>query len=97
MTYFKFPFVLPFSVCYAIPGRVVSVEGKTVTVDYFGELRKAYTLDCFVRPGGYVYAQGGIIVGQISKAEALPILAALLCQQRTELQCFKKFTITLTE
>jgi len=63
-------------VCYAIPGRVVSVEGKTVAVDYFGELRKAHAVDCSVQPGEYIYAQGGIVVGKISEAEALPILEA---------------------
>ncbi|MBU0532809.1 [FeFe] hydrogenase H-cluster radical SAM maturase HydE [Candidatus Micrarchaeota archaeon] len=60
--------------CYAIPGKVVSVDNKTVTVDYFGELRKAHIIDTMVQPREYVYAQGGIVVGKISENEALPIL-----------------------
>jgi len=60
--------------CYAIPGKVVSVEGDIATVDYFGESRKAKLVSGSVVPGEYVYAQGGIIVGKIPEKDALPIL-----------------------
>lgn len=60
--------------CYAIPGRVISVDGKTVTVEYFGESRKAHLVNDSVEPGEYVYAQGGIIVGKIAEKDALEIL-----------------------
>jgi len=60
--------------CYAIPGRVISVDGRTVTVDYFGESRKAHLVNDSVEPGEYVYAQGGIIVGKVSEKDALEIL-----------------------
>lgn len=60
--------------CYAIPGKVISVQGNTVTLDYFGESRKAHTVDDSVQPGEYVYAQGGIVVGKVPEKDALPIL-----------------------
>jgi biotin synthase len=60
--------------CYAIPGRVVAIEGRTVTVEYFGELRKAHLVDGSAETGDYVYAQGGIIVSKVPEEEALPIL-----------------------
>lgn len=60
--------------CYAIPGKVLSVQGKTVTLDYFGESRKAHLVNDSVQPGEYVYAQGGIVVGKIPEESALPIL-----------------------
>ena len=69
------PFYLP--MCYAIPGRVVSVDGNTATLEYFGEKRKAKIVgarDAGLRSGGYAYAQGGIIVDTIPESEALAIL-----------------------
>jgi biotin synthase len=60
--------------CYAIPGKVLSVKGNTVTLDYFGESREARTVNDSVQYGEYVYAQGGIVVGKIPEKEALPIL-----------------------
>ena len=65
--------------CYAIPGRIVSISGKTATLEYFGEKRKANIIgfeNKKLEPGNYVYAQGGIIVDVISENEALPILEA---------------------
>jgi hydrogenase expression/formation protein HypC len=60
--------------CYAIPGRVVAIEGKMATVEYFGERRKAHLVDSSVEPGDYVYAQGGIIVSKVPEEDALAIL-----------------------
>jgi len=66
--------------CYAIPGKVVSVDGNTATLDYFGEKRKAAIIPGTGNPkpetGNYAYAQGGIIVDIVSEAEALPVLGA---------------------
>ncbi|MFH1260832.1 MAG: [FeFe] hydrogenase H-cluster radical SAM maturase HydE [Candidatus Micrarchaeota archaeon] len=62
--------------CYAIPGKIISIskDGKTATIQYFDELRNAHIIGAAVSIGDYVYAQGGIVVGKISEAEALPIL-----------------------
>ena len=72
--------------CYAIPGRIVSISGNTAILDYFGEKRKAgiigmqdtesKTGNPKLETGNYVYAQGGIIVDTISEQEALPVLEA---------------------
>ncbi len=60
--------------CYAIPGKVTAIKGKIITVEYFGELRKAKNLTYDLSPGEYVYAQGGLVVGKIDEHEALEIL-----------------------
>jgi len=60
--------------CYAIPGKVVEINNNIVTVDYFGEKKKArnefYELLC----GDYVYAQGGFVIQKIPEDEAIEIL-----------------------
>ena len=61
--------------CYAIPGRVEKIENNLVTVDYFGEKRKAYNELAQVGIGDYIYAQGGFIINKISASEAESILA----------------------
>ncbi len=61
--------------CYAIPGRIVDISGRTATVDYFGEKRKAYTdLLEDVAVGDNVYAQGGFLIRKISEGEASEVL-----------------------
>ncbi len=61
--------------CYAIPGRIESIENKMVVVDYFGEKKRAYNeLDGLVI-GDYIYAQGGYAIQKIPPDEAKSILA----------------------
>lgn len=61
--------------CYAIPGKVEAIEKNTITVNYFGERKKAMNeLDDLVC-GDYVYAQGGYVIRKISAVEAEDILA----------------------
>ncbi|MEI8176334.1 MAG: radical SAM protein, partial [Candidatus Omnitrophota bacterium] len=60
--------------CYAIPGKVVEVQDTIVTVDYFGERKKARNEFYTLIPGEYVYAQGGFVVQKVSEKEALPVL-----------------------
>ncbi len=60
--------------CYAIPGRVIEINGNIVTVDYFGEKKKAKNEFYELRPGEYIYAQGGFVVQKIPEQDALPIL-----------------------
>lgn len=61
--------------CYAIPAKLIAIQGNIGTLDYFGEERKIlldeteeYTL------GDYLYAQGGIAVSKLPESEALEIL-----------------------
>ncbi|MFA4992664.1 MAG: [FeFe] hydrogenase H-cluster radical SAM maturase HydE [Candidatus Omnitrophota bacterium] len=61
--------------CYAIPGKIEKIEKNTVTVDYFGEKRKALNELAQINVGDYIYAQGGYVVSRISASEAESILA----------------------
>jgi len=60
--------------CYAIPGNVKSISGDLVTVDYFGEVRKARNDFYELQVGDYVYAQGGFVVQKIDEEDAKEIL-----------------------
>ncbi|MFH0956444.1 MAG: radical SAM protein [Candidatus Aenigmatarchaeota archaeon] len=62
--------------CYAIPGRVVSLSKTIATVDYFGEERKVRRDVAALSVGDYVYAQGGVLVSRIPEREAVGILEA---------------------
>jgi biotin synthase len=60
--------------CYAIPGKVKAIDKKIVTVDYFGEEKKAINeIDGLVL-GDYIYAQGGYVVERLSPSSAESIL-----------------------
>ena len=60
--------------CYAIPGRVDSIDDKVAVIDYFGEKKKAYNEIDELKLGDYVYAQGGYIIERLPKEEALSTL-----------------------
>lgn len=61
--------------CYAIPGKVIEIHDKVVTVDYFDERKKARN-DFYddLSIGEYVYAQGGFIVQKVAQDEAVKVL-----------------------
>ncbi len=56
--------------CYSIPGKVIRRAGKMITVDYFGEQRKAIAEGIELAPGDYVYVQAGFAIQKISREEA---------------------------
>lgn len=60
--------------CYAIPGKVVEVNDNLITVDYFGERKKARNDFYPLNRGDYVYAQGGFVVSRVSEEEAEAVL-----------------------
>jgi biotin synthase len=60
--------------CYAIPGKLIHIEGKVGTVDYFGELRKVFIDTVDVTVGDYVYAQGGIAINRLDQETAMMVL-----------------------
>jgi biotin synthase len=60
--------------CYAIPGKIVELNGKIAVVDYFGEHRNVLNEFIDVQRGDYVYAQGGILVQKIPEKDAILIL-----------------------
>ena len=61
--------------CYAIPGKVVGIDGNMVTVNYYGETRKAINEIREVHIGDYVYAQGGYVITTVSPEEAESVLS----------------------
>ncbi len=60
--------------CYAIPGNVKSIAEDLITIDYFGEERKARNDFYNLQVGDYVYAQGGFVVQKIDERDAEEIL-----------------------
>lgn len=62
--------------CYAIPGKVIGIDKGFVTVDYFGEKKRARNEFYELAPGDYIYAQGGFVIQKITEAEAQPVLQA---------------------
>ncbi|OGT08016.1 MAG: [FeFe] hydrogenase H-cluster radical SAM maturase HydE [Gammaproteobacteria bacterium RBG_16_37_9] len=60
--------------CYAIPAKLVAIDGQTGTIDYFGEKRQILLDLDDVAVGDYVYAQGGVLVRKIPPKEAEEIL-----------------------
>ena len=61
--------------CYAIPGKVVRLEGFAATIEYFDETKKAHTGLASVAVGDYVYAQGGFVIQTVPEDEAMEIMA----------------------
>jgi len=62
--------------CYAIPGKVQSIEGRIALINYFGEIKRAVHELALLAPGDYVYAQGGYVINKVSAAEAESVLSA---------------------
>ncbi|MEI8055365.1 MAG: [FeFe] hydrogenase H-cluster radical SAM maturase HydE [bacterium] len=60
--------------CYAIPAKLISIDGQTGIIDYFGEKRKILLDLDDLKTGDYVYAQGGVLVRKIPEKDALEIL-----------------------
>lgn len=60
--------------CYAIPGKITGINENIVSVEYFGEQKKARNEFFNLKIGDYAYAQGGFIIQKISEREALPVL-----------------------
>ncbi len=61
--------------CYAIPGKVIEINGKKVTVEYFGEKKTALNEFHELKLGDYIYAQGGFVIKLIPEPDALEILS----------------------
>jgi biotin synthase len=61
--------------CYAIPGKVKSVDGNRVIVDYFGEEKNAISELPDLHEGDHIYAQAGYVIEKIPTKEAEQILA----------------------
>jgi len=56
--------------CFAIPGKIVSIKGDTAIIDYLGEKRNAKIISSNYKVGDYVFVSSEIIVQKIPKKEA---------------------------
>jgi biotin synthase len=62
--------------CYTIPALVEDVHKGVATISYFGERKEAFCELVSLKPGDYVYAQGGYVVEKISSSQAQKTLKA---------------------
>ena len=60
--------------CYAIPAKLIEINGQVGVIDYFGEQRKILLDLDDIKVGDYVYAQGGVLVRKIPEKDAKEIL-----------------------
>ena len=60
--------------CYTILGNVKSIAEDLITIDYFGEERKARNDFYELQVGDYVYAQGGFVVQKTDEKDVQKIL-----------------------
>ncbi|MEI8206203.1 MAG: radical SAM protein [Kiritimatiellales bacterium] len=51
--------------CYALPGVVTEISGRNAVISYFGEIRSALCELTNIKPGDYVYAQGGYVIEKV--------------------------------
>ena len=56
--------------CFAIPGKIIEINGNEVIVDYEVEKRKARAL-FDVEKGEYVIVNSGIIIKKVPEKDAL--------------------------
>jgi hydrogenase expression/formation protein HypC len=62
--------------CLAVPGKVIKINEKTVTVEYPMESREVYNSGVDVAVGDYVMVQMGVIVKKMPEEEAKIMLEA---------------------
>ena len=56
--------------CYAIPGRLIEINGHVGIIDYYGETRNILLDGNDTSIGDYVYAQGGVLIRKVEEIEA---------------------------
>lgn len=60
--------------CFAMPGKIVSIKGDDAVIDYLGKKRAARIISGKYKPGDYVFVSSKIIVQKIPEKEALESL-----------------------
>ncbi len=56
--------------CLAIPGKVVTIEGKDAEVDFGGVLRRVNVSLVEAKPGDWVVVHAGFAIETMDEAEA---------------------------
>ncbi|MBW6441978.1 HypC/HybG/HupF family hydrogenase formation chaperone [Patescibacteria group bacterium] len=62
--------------CLAVPGKVLEIKEKVVTVEYPMEKRDVFNSGVDVKVGDYVMVQMGVIVKKMPEEEAKVMLEA---------------------
>ena len=60
--------------CYAIPGQVMAIDGRYLTIRYFEETRRVINELPGMTVGEFVLAQGGHVISRVKPDEALATL-----------------------
>jgi len=60
--------------CFAMPGKIISIDRDDAVIDYLGEKRTARIISGEYKPGDYVFVSSKIIVQKIPEKEALESL-----------------------
>jgi hydrogenase expression/formation protein HypC len=60
---------MEFTMCVALPGKVLEVNGTTATVDFSGNTVQAQAGLVQVKPGDYVLVHAGCILQVLSKED----------------------------
>ncbi len=55
--------------CFAVPGKIIEIEGDMATIDYKTEKRKAKIIEPDYKIGDYVIVQGKIVVEKVPENE----------------------------
>lgn len=63
--------------CLSIPGRIVSISGKSAVADFAGKILKINTELIKAKPGDYVLAYNGYAMEKINEKEAKHILSKM--------------------
>jgi hydrogenase assembly chaperone HypC/HupF len=58
------------NMCLAIPGKVKSIEGRKVIVEYPHEERQVINGDMDIKVGDFVMVQMGIVINVLSEKDA---------------------------
>lgn len=74
MFHVPFPADYLWGMCFSIPAKVVEVEGRFGTVDWFGRRQRVLMDLVEAAPGDHVYVQGGIAVALVPEREAEEVL-----------------------
>ena len=64
--------------CYAIPGKVIEINGESIVVEYGKEKRNAQASLIKVDVGDYVIVSAGFVIKKIPEDEALEVINLIL-------------------
>ena len=60
--------------CFSIPAKVISIEGRYGTVEWFGRRQRVIMDLVDAKPDDYIYVQGGLGISVVPSEQALEVL-----------------------